>query len=82
MSSADFESAQFVSISLGPEAVNDSRQCVNISVSGDNIAESNETFFVELLAVSGPVAIGPTSNASVTILDDDGTFREFTASMV
>ena len=60
---------------MGPEAVNGSRHCVNVTISGDNIAESNETFIVELLAVSGPVTVGTTSNASVTILDDDGMFR-------
>ena len=60
----------------------ESRQCVNITLLDDIIAELNETFLVELLAVSGPVTVGATSSASVTILDDDGTFQVFSVCIM
>ena len=75
LSPGDYEPLEVHNISFGPVAVTGSRQCVNISLPNDNIAELYETFFVELLTVSGPLPIGPTSSASVTILDDDGMLR-------
>ena len=56
-------------LSLGPTADTGSTQCVNITVYGDEKAEQEEIFSVELEAVSEVVTIGINSETSVTIHD-------------
>jgi Tol biopolymer transport system component len=53
-------------------AAGETSKVVTIQVSGDTVAESNETFLVSLLGASAGLEIG-TSSAGGTILDDDGS---------
>lgn len=51
-----------------------SQQCVVIPIVDDDILESNERFFVTLLRdprTTDAVQIGPNSNSTVTIIDND-----------
>ena len=48
-----------------------SRQCVNVSITDDDITEPEETFSVTLVPVSDFVTIRGISNSSVVIEDDD-----------
>ena len=56
-------------ISLDSEADN-TLQCVNLTLVGDELAEGAEYFVVSVAAVSGPVQITD-ANTTVKILDND-----------
>ena len=56
-------------ISLDSEADN-TLQCVNLTLVGDELAEGAEYFVVSVAAVSGPVQITD-GNTTVKILDND-----------
>ena len=49
-----------------------SRMCVNIPVTKDTVVEGNENFTVTVTSNDPTVQIGPNSNSTVTIVDDDG----------
>lgn len=58
-------------------ATNDTRQCVNISITDDEVTELRESFTVSLLPASDNMTIllDPlASSSTVYINDDDGKF--------
>ena len=54
------------------------RACINISIVDDQLVEGNETFTVSLRFSEAPgrdqVFLGKPNTATVTIVDDDGTY--------
>ena len=62
-----------VYLSFGPVAEAPSTQCVNISVTDDNITESVETFSLALEPASDFVTV-TRNTSSVDVYDDDGEF--------
>ena len=56
-------------LSFQPPQANDP-QCVDISITNDDILEDNEVFIIELHTTDQDVTLDP-QNATVTILNED-----------
>ena len=51
------------------------KMCVNIPIGNDTVVEGSENFTVTVTSNDTSVQIGPNSNSTVTIVDDDGENR-------
>ena len=62
--------SMFVNVVFPTGSSNDTRKCINITITDDSEAEENETFHV-LLCASNSAILG-NNETIITVIDDDG----------
>lgn len=62
-------------VNFAPNSPSGSRQCVQFTVTRDAIVEHNETMVFQASSLNPADSFVGSTNSSITIFDDDGTFK-------